>query len=340
LLFAHLLFAIFHSPRAHLPSTHTHTRRPPSRRLRRALVLSLLACFATITALIALAYWGSRQPPSTWRDTTTQATTPTRTRTPTPTPTPTTDPSQNQSPPPSADTLGRAVEDGLLSIITQPRPAGERWTMALDETSANAWLASRLPAWLASQPGISGLPPSVTGVQVAFLDGIIRITVAVGPAAPGAGLNQPPPPTRYLSSDFAATIAAASTPAPDTTPANPATAPALYLELVGISIGRTPLPTGLVLSALNPASTAKVTPSTSTRAVNALAGDTLTDQGALGAGIAASSAAQRLLNALIHHTPALAPPDLKLPDGRRITIESITASRATLTITCSARSKN
>ena len=318
-----------------MPSTHTHTRRPPSRRLRRALVLSLLACFATITALIALAYWGSHQPPSTWQQAPTQATTPT------PTPKLTTDPSQNQSPPPSADTLGRAVEDGLLSIITQPRPAGERWTMALDETSANAWLASRLPAWLASQPGISGLPPSVTGVQVAFLDGIIRITVAVGPPTPGAGSNQPPPPTRYLSADFAATIAAASTPARDTTLANPATSPAtaLYLELVGISIGRTPLPTGLVLSALNPASAAQATPSTSTRAVNALAGDTLTDQGALGAGIAASSAAQRLLNALIHHTPALAPPDLKLPDGRRITIESITASRATLTITCSAQSK-
>jgi len=94
------------------------------------------------------------------------------------------------SPPDEADPraveLGERVEHALVTHAHQIRPSGEPWAIRLREEQANAWLATRLPRWVAHRghAGDEGLPRLV---QVRFEPGRVRIG-ALLPEAIGRGV--------------------------------------------------------------------------------------------------------------------------------------------------------
>jgi len=66
-----------------------------------------------------------------------------------------------------AEERARALEQGLAAEFTRVRPAGERWAVRVRETDANAWLALRLPKWLAHDRGLPW-PEEIDLVQISF----------------------------------------------------------------------------------------------------------------------------------------------------------------------------
>lgn len=84
--------------------------------------------------------------------------------------------------PPAADdpevrALGERVEQRLVEEATRIRDGGGEWAIRLTEEQANAWLAGRLPQWLAHADGQSGASAPVA--QVHFETD--RMVVAIAP---------------------------------------------------------------------------------------------------------------------------------------------------------------
>lgn len=83
--------------------------------------------------------------------------------------------------PVDAETRGAAFEQALAAAITKVRdPAGETWAIAIDPADINAWLATRLPRWIAHDPTLAELEPLV-GIRVATGSGTLFIESEVGP---------------------------------------------------------------------------------------------------------------------------------------------------------------
>src|SRR5262245_44866853 len=72
--------------------------------------------------------------------------------------------------------LAAEVENAVVRQITAARPpasgdgpyASEPWSVSLQAKDANAWLAARLPRWLANQREGFAWPPNLSSVQVAL----------------------------------------------------------------------------------------------------------------------------------------------------------------------------
>lgn len=125
------------------------------------------------------------------------------------------------------------VENGLTTLFHmeragRPDPAhpgrriSDEWRFAVRAVDANAWLNTRLPAWLTRREDLSAWPEEVRQIQVEFRDG--RISVGVELHAAGV--------VRVLSADVR----------PEVRPDG-----SLWLPAEAVRVGRLPLPTALVL---------------------------------------------------------------------------------------------
>lgn len=75
----------------------------------------------------------------------------------------------------AADDSARALEQGLASEFTRVRPSNEPWAIKVRSADANAWLALRLPQWLAHDRELPW-PKGVDLVQICF-DAPDRVTL-------------------------------------------------------------------------------------------------------------------------------------------------------------------
>ena len=87
--------------------------------------------------------------------------------------------------PANADARGEALEQALVAAVTKVRdPAGESWAIAIDPADINAWLATRLPKWVAHDPEFASFAGAAE-VRVGSEDGALVVESPVGPRALG-----------------------------------------------------------------------------------------------------------------------------------------------------------
>lgn len=72
------------------------------------------------------------------------------------------------------------TEQGLVNEAHRVRADEGEWTLELTEEDVNAWLALRLPAWLASQDPPVRLGPGVGAVQALFKPGLVVVAAETG----------------------------------------------------------------------------------------------------------------------------------------------------------------
>lgn len=86
------------------------------------------------------------------------------------------------APPAGASAGGEAerTEQGLVNEAHRVRADEGEWTLDLTEEGVNAWLALRLPAWLASQDPPVRLGPGVGTVQALFKPGLVVVAAETG----------------------------------------------------------------------------------------------------------------------------------------------------------------
>jgi hypothetical protein len=87
--------------------------------------------------------------------------------------------------PENAPARGEAFEQALAAALTKIRPAGEEWAIAVDPADLNAWLATRLPQWIAHDPELTSLAPATT-LRVAAIDGTLILEDSA--RAPGSAV--------------------------------------------------------------------------------------------------------------------------------------------------------
>jgi len=94
-------------------------------------------------------------------------------------------PSGRPALPSNADARGEALEQALVAAVTKVRdPAGESWAIAIDPADINAWLATRLPKWVAHDPKFASFADAAE-VRVGSEDGALVVESPVGPRALG-----------------------------------------------------------------------------------------------------------------------------------------------------------
>jgi len=87
--------------------------------------------------------------------------------------------------PANADARGEALEQALIAAVTKVRdPAGETWAIAIDPADINAWLATRLPKWVAHDPEFEPFA-AASEVRIGSEDGAVVVESPVGPRALG-----------------------------------------------------------------------------------------------------------------------------------------------------------
>ena len=82
--------------------------------------------------------------------------------------------------PDDAEARGEAFEQALAAALTKVRPAGEEWAIAIDPADINAWLATRLPKWIAHDPGLANLARATT-LRLAAIDGALLLEDSARP---------------------------------------------------------------------------------------------------------------------------------------------------------------
>lgn len=126
--------------------------------------------------------------------------------------------------------VAQAVENGLFNHMTAVRPRGkdaadhwvsEPWSVSIDAADANAWIAERLPGWLANRKVPVAWPREVREVQVEFAPGVIRVGTRIGTHR-----------DQYVTLDLRPEIAADGS---------------LWLRAEGVGIGDLPVPAGLAM---------------------------------------------------------------------------------------------
>lgn len=94
-------------------------------------------------------------------------------------------PAGRPSLPADAAARGEALERALVAAVTKVRdPAGESWAIAIDPADINAWLATRLPKWVAHDPEFASFADAAE-VRVGSEDGALVVESPVGPRALG-----------------------------------------------------------------------------------------------------------------------------------------------------------
>lgn len=134
--------------------------------------------------------------------------------------------------PSDPEARAEALEQAIAAAVTRVRGAGpERWAVAIDPDDLNAWLATRLPKWIAHDPGLAALEPA-TMVRLAADRGALVLERALEvPFAPSSEL---------LVGTLRLPVGVERT--GETT--------RLSVEVGGASVGRLPIPAFAGLSAL------------------------------------------------------------------------------------------
>ncbi|MFM1821805.1 MAG: hypothetical protein RI967_71 [Planctomycetota bacterium] len=122
--------------------------------------------------------------------------------------------------PPDPEARGEAFEQAIAAAVTRVRaPGAERWAVAIDPADLNAWLATRLPKWIAHDPALAVLEPACA-VRLGAAEGALVLE------APLASSSDRLVGTLRLPIAVVGTEAGAR----------------LSLEVGGASIGRLPIP--------------------------------------------------------------------------------------------------
>jgi hypothetical protein len=250
-------------PHAHDPELQQQARL---RRIRRRAAPALALLVALIAAAGALAWFMASREPAWWARTLV----------------------------PDAPARATALENGSVSVFSTPRPPGERWTAAINEEDANAWLAARLPQWLAAQTPPLRWPAEVERVGVSFRDGGVLLGAAVRQGKQSQVLSLRLVPS--VGADGELRVAATS-----------------------FRVGRLALPPGLVLSA--------------TGRPNPL-GSAILAESDLPAGLREWPEADAVARALLEGLPLVKRPRFGLGDGRSVRLRGVEARDGRLLLTC------
>jgi hypothetical protein len=100
-------------------------------------------------------------------------------------------PAERPTLPADAEARGAAFEQAIVAAVTKVRtggdggesvaaPAEAEWAIAIDPADINAWLATRLPKWIAHDDTLAPLAPA-SAVRIAAVDGAIAIEDSLGP---------------------------------------------------------------------------------------------------------------------------------------------------------------
>ncbi len=135
--------------RAHTPATiGTHTLTAISRiSLHTSLIAVTLLLIASITIAVLTAITLARDTPTWWRHANFES-------------------EQTRD-------LARRVEIAIVEHVHKPRPEAEAWRVSVNVEQANAWLNSKLPAWVESRE--IEWPDKVAQVQADFNNGTITL---------------------------------------------------------------------------------------------------------------------------------------------------------------------
>ncbi len=104
-------------------------------------------------------------------------------------------------PPPdleAANRVGQQLENAVSATLTDQRPPDDTWSLVIRQDHANAWLAGRMPKWLANRS--VRVPDRYLGAAVSFERGTMHLTVEL---ARGTG---PESPSRWLGIAVAPSI--------------------------------------------------------------------------------------------------------------------------------------
>ena len=83
--------------------------------------------------------------------------------------------------PANPEARGEALEQALVAAVTKVRdPAGESWAIAIDPADINAWLATRLPKWIAHDPELAPFA-AAERLRLGAEDGAVVLDAPVGP---------------------------------------------------------------------------------------------------------------------------------------------------------------
>lgn len=165
---------------------------------RHTAIVALLCITALLSILLSAGAWLASRPPSWWA---------------------------SLEPTPETDATAQALERGLVNTIQRPRRHGETWIIEVRASDANAWLATRLPKWLAHEG--ADLERYCRDAALRFEPG--RITLAARLAGPSA--------ERIVLTSFRPRIT---------------TSGALHADDVRLGVGRLALPLALGVHRLLP----------------------------------------------------------------------------------------
>lgn len=89
-------------------------------------------------------------------------------------------PAERPAMPVDAELRGEAFEQALVAAATKVRgPGAAEWAIRLDPADINAWLATRLPKWIAYDESLAPLA-SASSVRIASADGALSIEDSLG----------------------------------------------------------------------------------------------------------------------------------------------------------------
>jgi hypothetical protein len=126
---------------------------------------------------------------------------------------------------PALQRLAADVENGLTTLMTEPRVLEKPWSMVLRQDAAGAWLACRLRAWVEHQFGDGAWPGAVRSVQCTIESGTVSLSF-LGPKGERG---------RVSSVTFTPTVDAEGR---------------LWLKGLGFRAGLLPVPRSTVISAM------------------------------------------------------------------------------------------
>lgn len=203
--------------------------------------------------------------------------------------------------------VAERFENALATIMTQARPAGqsgdgsEPWTIRVNASDVNAWLNTRLPAWMESREQGDGAafkwPNSVQELNVDFRDGLIHIGAKVSARGKDGGANGRAAQGNYFSAAVAPRFEADGS---------------LWLPAERVALGRLTVPASWMLR--KPDEMAKA--------------DRVPDE------LAELPETREVLGAFAGRRAVMVNPTIRLGDGRRVKLLAMTAEDGKLSITC------
>jgi len=124
---------------------------------------------------------------------------------------------------PDSAAVAAELEEAVQRAVTAPMGPGERRVLVVPIEAANAWLEERLPLWLAAQG--HALPEQVGAMRFVSREGVVT----------GMVLLEHEGHRQLVSADATARMNADGT---------------MTAELLGVRLGRVPIPLGLVVDRL------------------------------------------------------------------------------------------